>query len=132
MTRWGPGFVSSGYGWRVDPFTGAPKFHHGVDLAAPLWTPIRAPRAARVAAVGASESAGRWVALEWRERGDPIFLVLAHMAAQSARAGSIVQRGALLGWVGRSGRATGAHVHVEVSTPAGSRPPTFYELPPLG
>lgn len=132
MIRWGPGHISSGYGYRVDPFTGRLRMHHGVDIAAPMWTPIRAPFRARVAAIGHSESAGEWVALEWPERGAPVFLVLAHLSGQSVRAGQIVARGSLLGWIGMTGRATGPHVHVELSTPAGSRAPTFHDLPLLG
>jgi murein DD-endopeptidase MepM/ murein hydrolase activator NlpD len=93
---------------------GAPRggaTHQGIDLAAAKGTPVRATAAGRVTFAGRSGRFGRVVEIEhgggWRTR-------YAHLSSIEARQGRRVERGSLIGRVGRSGNASGPHLHYEV------------------
>lgn len=105
--------VSSGYGMRKHPVLGYSKMHKGVDFAAPTGTPIYA------AGDGTIEKIGRWGAygnyVRIRHNGN-IKTAYAHMSrfGQGLSSGSRVKQGQVIGYVGATGRVTGAHLHYEV------------------
>jgi len=103
--------VSSGFGWRRDPFTGERAWHAGVDLAAPKGTPVQAAWDGRVVFVGEQGGFGRIVVLEhaggWRT-------YYAHNDANKVRVGDKVRAGQTIATVGLSGRSSGPHLHFEI------------------
>jgi flagellar protein FlgJ len=105
------GPITSGYGWRRDPFTGAAKFHSGVDVGLAYGTPVRAAAAGEVVFSGANGGYGNMVVIE-RPSGQQVRY--AHLSAQAVRVGDVVEHGQVIGQVGDTGRATGPHLHVEV------------------
>jgi len=102
---------SSPFGSR-SVFNGQPRDRHaGLDFASPAGAVIRAPAAGRVALVAPLYFTGNTVVLD---HGYGVHSILAHMQRTSVRAGQVVARGARLGTVGATGRATAAHLHWSV------------------
>jgi murein DD-endopeptidase MepM/ murein hydrolase activator NlpD len=105
------GPVTSGFGSRADPFTGAPALHRGVDVAAPAGTPIRAAAGGVVRAAGPRGGYGETVEVD---HGDGTTALYAHASALLVRAGDKIAPGQEIARVGSTGRSTGAHLHFEV------------------
>ena len=103
--------VSSAYGRRSDPFTGEPDFHGGLDLAAPLGTPVRAAADGTVEFSGRRGDAGNLVEVV---HADGTRTRYAHLDGATVRAGENVRAGQVLGAVGSTGRSTGPHLHFAV------------------
>jgi murein DD-endopeptidase MepM/ murein hydrolase activator NlpD len=102
-------WISSPYGYREDPFTGAWVGHNGVDLAAPKGTPIYATRAGLVTYAGYQHNgAGYYV---WINHGDGFRSIYMHMTHYIVENGQHVEAGEIIGYVGTSGRSTGYHLH---------------------
>jgi murein DD-endopeptidase MepM/ murein hydrolase activator NlpD len=105
------GYMSSGFGPRVDPFTGGTEFHEGIDFAAPEGTQIRAVAAGIVTWAGPRGGYGNMVQVDhgngYATRYGHAYKVLVHV-------GETVSRGDALALVGNTGRSTGPHVHFEV------------------
>lgn len=105
------GFVSSGFGSRPSPFTGRLQTHKGLDIAARMGTPIHAPGRGIVTAAGTDGAYGISVDLN---HGGGITTKYGHMSKLAVKPGQSVERGDVIGYVGRTGRATGPHLHYEV------------------
>jgi len=105
------GRITSNFGFRRSPFTGARQFHGGIDIAAPRGTPIRAAMSGRVARVGYNNILGNYVILNHHSGFRTIY---AHMHVVRVRPGANVATGERLGDVGSSGLSTGPHLHFEV------------------
>ena len=105
------GYVSSGYGYRVHPTTGAKDLHRGVDIAATQGTAIKAIQAGRVVSAGNAGSYGLCVVIEDEKGYQSRY---AHCSSLSVSAGQEVQRGDVIGAVGSTGNSTGPHLHLEV------------------
>lgn len=107
------GPITSGFGQRVDPVlgTGEGEFHKGIDIAAPLGTPIRATANGVVISAGLSNGYGREVVID---HGHGLKTLYGHMSGFNVLAGQTVFTGQIIGYVGHSGRTTGNHVHYEV------------------
>jgi murein DD-endopeptidase MepM/ murein hydrolase activator NlpD len=103
--------VSSGYGARLDPITGEPDFHAGIDLAAPRGTAVRAAADGEVVFSGARGTAGRLVEVAHEDGTRTSY---AHLEDIDVAAGEHVAAGQILGAVGSSGRTTGPHLHFAV------------------
>ena len=99
--------VSSGFGWRSDPFDGEVGFHAGIDIAAPAGTPVLATAAATVKAIGTHRRLGRYVMLDY---GDGALGIFGHLSRVTVATGRKVESGEQIGAVGRTGRATGPHL----------------------
>ena len=110
------GPITSGFGQRIDPVlgTGEGEFHKGVDIAAPMGTPIRATANGVVISAGLANGYGREVVID---HGHGVKTLYGHMSGFNVLAGQTVFTGQIIGYVGHSGRvsgATGNHVHYEV------------------
>ncbi len=107
----GQGKKTSAFGLRHDPFTGEVKAHGGVDIGAKEGTPVAAAQGGRV--IFAGERGGYGNAVEILSSNGTKTLY-AHLSAIAVEKGSMISAGARIGAVGSTGRATGAHLHVEV------------------
>jgi murein DD-endopeptidase MepM/ murein hydrolase activator NlpD len=105
------GFVGSGFGPRLDPFSGQMAMHAGLDFAAPVGTPILAAAGGVVSAAEHNPAYGNMVAID---HGNGLQTVYAHASKVEVRAGEIVRKGQQIAQVGSTGRSTGSHLHFEV------------------
>lgn len=114
------GVITSGVGWRIDPFgSGKPVFHRGIDIAVPVGTPVRSTRKGRVVFAGDRAGYGATVIVE-HANGDRT--LYGHNAMLRVSPGDQVESGTVVAFSGNSGRSTGPHVHFE-QIPSG-RPDT--------
>ena len=104
--------LESPFGNRVSPTTGASTYHQGVDLSADAGTPIYASRAGVVSTAPYGSAAGYYVKIN---RGDGFSAIYMHMSNYVVSAGQAVSAGQLIGYVGKSGVATGYHLHFGIS-----------------
>jgi len=104
------GSVTSGYGCREDPFTGEEDFHTGVDIAAPLGTPVHAAYAGMAEEIGVSEAYGNYLLL----RHEGFETRYCHCERILVRKGERIAAGDVIALVGETGRATGPHLHFEL------------------
>ena len=102
---------SSGFGARVDPFTGRYAFHPGIDFAGPWGSVVHATAAGVVVFAGNRGGYGNMVEVD---HGYGIHTRYGHLSVISVQVGTRIARGAALGRVGSTGRSTGPHVHYEV------------------
>ncbi len=105
------GWISSPFGPRIDPFTGKPGFHEGMDFAAPLGTPIHAVAAGVVTWAGPMDGYGNMVQIK---DGEGYSTLYAHSEKLLVHVGQTVTRGQVIALVGDTGWSTGPHVHFEV------------------
>lgn len=103
--------LTSGFGTRLDPFTRSLAMHSGIDFRAPTGTSVRAVAAGKVIEAGYNGGYGRMVEID---HGFGITTRYAHMSSIAVSEGDRVEKGALLGAVGSTGRSTGPHLHYEV------------------
>lgn len=108
-----PGYttVSSDFGYRSDPFSGATTFHSGIDIPAPAGTPVVAAASGTVEWANYSSTAGNWIGIN---HGNGVYTVYMHMSALLVSSGSSVSAGQTIGLVGTTGSSTGNHLHFSV------------------
>ncbi|MGE3691396.1 MAG: M23 family metallopeptidase [Novosphingobium sp.] len=104
-------FISSGFGYRADPFTGGSAFHAGLDFKGPIGAPIYSAAKGVVSFVGQRSGYGNCVEID---HGNGLMTRYAHMSAFRAREGQDVEPGTIVGLIGSTGRSTGPHLHFEV------------------
>jgi murein DD-endopeptidase MepM/ murein hydrolase activator NlpD len=119
------GWVTSGFGPRVSPFTEKPAWHDGLDIGAAANAPVQAPAQGRVTSVGFDSKLGNVVKLD---HGFGIETVYGHLAKALVKEGQRVKRGDVVGLVGSSGLATGPHLHYMVKVNGQTFDPTKYIL----
>lgn len=105
------GWISSRYGRRLDPFTGIPAMHRGIDIANRLGAEVYAASRGIVTFAGRTKDFGYVVEIE---HGYGYWTRYAHLASVKVKAGDEVEAGALIGTIGSTGRSTGPHLHYEV------------------
>lgn len=105
------GWLTSGFGYRRSPFTGLKTFHKGVDISAPIGTPIIAPADGVVIFVGRQDNYGKMLVIQ---HGYGITTRYGHISNTSLKVGNNVKRGYQVATVGNTGRSTGPHLHYEV------------------
>lgn len=105
------GAVNSEYGMRQSPWAQGTEFHSGIDIRSQHGTPVRAPAAGSVTVAGTYQEYGITVILD---HGQDIKSLYGHLSRLNVKPGERVERGALVGWSGNTGRSTGAHLHYEI------------------
>jgi murein DD-endopeptidase MepM/ murein hydrolase activator NlpD len=105
------GAVNSEFGTRVSPWSRAPEFHAGIDIAAPPGTPVHAPAVGTVIFAGGHHEFGLAVILD---HGQDIRTVYAHLMKVLVSVGQSVNRGMEIGLSGSTGRSSGPHLHYEI------------------
>jgi murein DD-endopeptidase MepM/ murein hydrolase activator NlpD len=117
------GYVTSGYGNRISPFTGRTQFHSGLDIAADFGTIVVAPASGRVVLSGDNGALGRMVELD---HGYGVRTHYGHLTKALVKRGQTVGRGEPIGTIGSSGRSTGPHLHYGVEVNGRTVDPTDY------
>lgn len=105
------GWISSRYGWRKDPFSGKKSLHKGLDFAGKPGTGILAMADGVVSWAGNKSGYGKTVEIR---HGHGYVTRYAHNRKLLVKAGELVRQGQVIAEMGRSGRATGTHLHFEV------------------
>jgi murein DD-endopeptidase MepM/ murein hydrolase activator NlpD len=105
------GRLSSPYGWRNDPISGARRFHAALDMAANTGTPVKASMDGRVATVGLNSVYGKYIILS---HGGGFQTLYAHLNSVAVAQGAYVNQGSKIGEVGSTGYSTGPHLHFAV------------------
>lgn len=119
------GWVTSGFGPRVSPFTEKPAWHDGLDIGAASNAPVQAPAQGRVTMVAFDPKLGNMVKLD---HGFGIETLYGHLAKSLVKEGQRVKRGEVVGLVGSSGLATGPHLHYMVKVYGQTLDPVKYIL----
>jgi murein DD-endopeptidase MepM/ murein hydrolase activator NlpD len=105
------GWFSSGFGYRISPFTNKREFHKGLDIATRVGTPIIAPADGLIVFAGKEGNYGKMLAIN---HGYNLKTRYGHLHRFRVKQGQYVKRGQTIGEVGNSGRCTGPHLHYEV------------------
>jgi murein DD-endopeptidase MepM/ murein hydrolase activator NlpD len=105
------GWLTSGFGYRRDPFTDQMHFHRGVDLAAPVGTTVRAALDGRVVVTGYDPVLGNYILIRHQISYSTLY---GHLSQIWVARGATVTRGQRIGAVGNTGKSTGPHLHFEI------------------
>ena len=105
------GWYSSAFGRRMDPITGRPAWHAGVDFAGKLGSDVIAVASGVVVFSGRKDGYGNLVEID---HGNGVVTRYGHHDELKVEVGDFVKRGEVIGLMGNSGRSTGPHVHLEV------------------
>jgi murein DD-endopeptidase MepM/ murein hydrolase activator NlpD len=119
------GWITSGFGKRVSPFTGQMAVHEGVDIGAPFNTPVQAPASGRVVVTGFDPRMGNLVAID---HGYGMETQYGHLAKVLVKSGQKVRRGDVIGLVGSTGLSTGPHLHYHIKSNSHAVDPQRYIL----
>ena len=103
--------ISSGFGFRRDPFTGRGAMHTGLDFRGHIGAPIHAAAMGTVSFVGRRSGYGNVIEIR---HGNGLMTRYAHMSGFRAKLGQKVAAGDIIGAIGSTGRSTGPHLHFEV------------------
>jgi murein DD-endopeptidase MepM/ murein hydrolase activator NlpD len=117
------GWLTSRYGPRVSPFTGARQKHAGIDIAAESGTPVVAPARGKIIFAARKGPLGNALVVE---HGYGVRTLYGHVSKFHVEKGQQVERGQLLAAVGSTGRSTGPHLHYVVEVDGKSRNPLDY------
>jgi murein DD-endopeptidase MepM/ murein hydrolase activator NlpD len=126
-----PYWISSGFGWRSDPFTGAKSYHGGIDIATyGGYNPVFAAADGKVIFSGISTAGGSYNTAPGYDagrsgltgygsyimidHGGGTVTVYGHLSQRFVAVGQVVTRGQQIGRVGSTGYSTGPHLHFEV------------------
>ena len=104
--------ITSPFGNRVSPTSGASTYHQGVDLDTGTGDPVYASRAGVVTVAGWGNAAGNYVQINHQDGFSSIYM---HLSSYCVSAGQIVSAGQLIGATGATGITTGDHLHFGIS-----------------
>jgi len=104
-------YLSSPYGWRSSPFTGARSFHNGIEMAISEGTPIHPALIGVVSSTGYNSVYGNFVIISHHSGYKTLY---AHMSAITCKVGQSVGLNSTIGKVGSTGQSTGPHLHFTV------------------
>lgn len=116
-------YVSSYYGYRINPVTGQEQLHRGVDIAVPTGTTVYAAMDGTVTTAAYDDYYGNYVVIE-DSRG--YCTKYAHMDTLSVSAGQDITHGTVIGTTGNTGSSTGSHLHIECLYNGEYYNPLFY------
>jgi murein DD-endopeptidase MepM/ murein hydrolase activator NlpD len=107
-----PAPITSLFGWRIHPISGAQKLHTGTDIAATMGTPVMAAMPGQV--ILADDMGGYGLTVAIAHENGMRQTLYAHMSELFVRPGDVVQQGTVIGRVGSTGASTGPHLHFEL------------------
>ncbi len=119
------GRFTSRFGYRTSPTGGGRRFHKGIDITAPMGTPIKAAAQGEVVYAGWFSTYGLIVEID---HGDRLRTRYAHLSRALVKPGQTVYRGDVIGLVGNTGRSIGPHLHYEVLVSGAPSNPLNYIL----
>jgi len=119
------GWVSSPFGYRIDPFTGKQAFHRGIDISTNAGNPIVAAADGTVVEADYDKFLGNNVVIG---HGNGVVTQYGHMTKSIVKPGQKIKRGDQIGFVGKTGKASGYHLHYEVRINGKSVNPYNYIL----
>ncbi len=119
------GWVTSGFGPRISPFTEKPAWHDGLDIGAAPNSPVQAPAAGRVTMVGFDPKMGNVVRVD---HGYSVETVYGHLSKALVKEGQRIKRGDVIALVGSTGLSTGPHLHYMVKVQGQAIDPHKYIL----
>jgi murein DD-endopeptidase MepM/ murein hydrolase activator NlpD len=113
-----PAPTTSGFGWRTHPITGSRRFHSGVDIGAPMGTPVVASGSGVIISSGWLGGYGKAVVIQHNGIQQTLY---GHLSEVFVQPGQRIEQGTVIGRVGSTGNSTGPHLHFEarVSTTDG-------------
>jgi murein DD-endopeptidase MepM/ murein hydrolase activator NlpD len=117
------GPVGSGFGFRMDPFTGRAALHTGLDFPSDTGTAIHAAAGGMVIVSGPHPAYGNMIEID---HGNSLVTRYAHASKLLVAVGTLVKRGQKIAEVGTSGRSTGPHLHFEVMVAGVQQNPTRF------
>ncbi|MCM0000890.1 MAG: M23 family metallopeptidase [Erythrobacter sp.] len=103
--------ITSGFGYRRDPFNGRGAMHAGIDFKGAIGSPIFAAADGRVTFAGRKAGYGNAIEIT---HGNGMLTRYAHLSRIDVKVGQAVAAGATIGGLGSTGRSTGPHLHFEV------------------
>lgn len=118
-------YNASGFGYRIDPFTGRSAMHEGIDFPAPIGTPIVAAAGGVVTTAEFHPQYGNMLEID---HGNDIITRYAHTSRILVHVGDIVRRGQHVADIGTTGRSTGPHLHFEVRIKGVAQNPSKFLL----
>lgn len=107
-----PAPITSLFGWRIHPIDGAPRFHQGIDIGAPIGTPVIAAHTGKVELADIVSGYGLTVIL--RHTDNLHSTLYGHLSQIFVQPGQVVKQGTVIALVGNTGNSTGPHLHFEV------------------
>jgi len=117
------GAVNSEFGRRISPWTGAPEHHSGIDIAADVGTPVKAPAAGTVVFTGAVADYGNAMVID---HGHEIKTLFGHLQKIQVVTGQRVERGHPIALSGNTGKSSGPHLHYEITVKGQAVDPRAY------
>jgi murein DD-endopeptidase MepM/ murein hydrolase activator NlpD len=107
-----PAPITSLFGWRIHPISGAQKLHTGTDIGAVMGAPVLAAMPGKV--ILADDMGGYGLTVAIAHENGMRQTLYAHMSQLFVRPGDVVQQGTVIGRVGSTGASTGPHLHFEL------------------
>ncbi len=117
------GTVNSEFGRRVSPWSGVSEHHGGIDIAADIGTPVKAPAPGTVVFAGAVADYGNTVVID---HGHEIRTLFGHLQRIQVAQGQKVERGQQIALSGNTGKSSGPHLHYEITVKGQSVNPRGY------
>lgn len=105
------GWLSSHYGYRIDPFSGRKAFHHGVDIAGKTGTNVLAAASGIITFAGKKSGYGNLIEID---HGSGYVTRYGHNKEVLVKTGDVIKQNDIISKMGSTGRSTGPHVHFEV------------------
>lgn len=102
--------ISSEFGYRTDPFTGVRKYHEGIDIDAPMGTPVVAATDGHITMAHWNDGYGNCIEVT----NSRCMTVYGHLSGYAVHEGEDVKQGQVIGYVGSTGRSNGPHLHFGV------------------
>lgn len=102
-------YITSHFGYRIDPIVGGTAFHNGIDIAFPTGEPIHSPISGTV-----RTTVDSYGALIVSVTHDNIVVSMVHLDSFSVKTGQVIQQGDVVGTVGNTGYSTGSHLHLSI------------------
>jgi murein DD-endopeptidase MepM/ murein hydrolase activator NlpD len=105
------GWLTGTFGGRSDPFTGEPGFHQGLDISTEKGSPVFATADGSVESAAYTGDYGNLIVVK---HAFGLTTRYGHLSSYAVKPGQQVKRGDVIGYVGSTGRSTGAHLHYEI------------------